>query len=46
LGEIDAGGGHPFVETFVEFDVMDIEGEVVVSLLDGEDFCFSRFAVL
>jgi len=46
LGQVDAGGGDPFVETFVELDVVYVEGQVVVSLLDGEDFCFSRFAVL
>lgn len=46
LRQIDAGGGDPFVETFVEFNVVDVECVVVVPLLNREDFCLSGLAIL
>jgi hypothetical protein len=44
--EVDAFGGDPFVETFVEFLIVHIESRFAFSRGYGENLCFAVFAVL
>src|SRR5277367_817592 len=45
LVEIYPVGGDPFVETFVELNIMDIEFQSRALLLDRQYFCFPRLAI-
>ena len=44
--EVDAFGGDPFVETFIEFLIVHVEGRFAFSRGYGKDLCFAVFAVL
>jgi len=44
--EVDAFGDDPFIETFVEFFVVDVEGESTFPAFYLQNFRFAFFTVL